>query len=191
MAPTKPATDVPLYQMRVTLEDSPVPIWRRFLVRSDVTLAKLHRILQIVMGWTDSHLHEFIVGERSYGVPDPDYADYKVMHDERWAKLGQKAPAVDAEFRYLYDFGDGWEHRLVVEGIVPPEPGRRHAECLAGEGACPPEDVGGVWGYGQCLEALADPDDPEHEEYVVWTGGEFDPMLFDLEEVNELLRWLR
>lgn len=191
MAPTQRAAEASIYQVRVTLQELEPLLWRRFLVRSDVTLAKLHHVLQVVMGWTDSHLHQFIVGERAYGVPDPDYGDDMVMHDERRPRLSQVAPGQGAEFHYEYDFGDSWQHHLVVERVLPPDPGLRHARCLAGERACPPEDVGGVWGYAEFLEALHDPSHPEHDEYLEWIGGEFDPEAFDVDEVNEILSSLR
>jgi hypothetical protein len=93
--------------------------------------------------------------------------------------------------RYEYDFGDSWEHELLVEKILPPEPGVRYPLCLKGKGACPPEDVGGVWGYDSFLEAIADPKHPEHDDMLEWVGGEFDPEAFDLDEVNEALRYVR
>ncbi len=89
---------------------------------------------------------------------------------------------------YEYDFGDGWEHRLELQKIVPPEPGTRYPTCLAGKRACPPEDCGGVWGYMDLIEALADPEHERHEELLDWIGGEFDPEAFDLDGTNELLR---
>jgi hypothetical protein len=94
-------------------------------------------------------------------------------------------------FTYTYDFGDGWEHEVLVEKILPPEPGAHYPRCLKGKGACPPEDVGGVYGYADFLEAIQDPNHPEHDEYLEWIGGEFDPDAFDLEGLNEELRGIR
>ncbi len=177
-----------IYQIRVTLEDSKPPIWRRILVPGDVTLGRLHDILQVVMGWTDSHLHQFIVEDTYYGEPDPDYGFE--MRDERRVRLSQIGPA-EAKFRYEYDFGDSWLHMLVVEKILPPEPGQQYPVCVKGKRVCPPEDVGGIWGYAGFLEAIHDPNHPEHEDYMEWIGGEFDPEAFDLEEINEALRGMR
>jgi hypothetical protein len=183
------STDVPIYQIKVTLKDSKPPIWRRILVRSDITLAALHRILQAVMGWWDYHLHQFIVGQTYFGQPHPDYGFE--MRDERRVRLNQIAPSEGSRFVYEYDFGDSWEHILLLEKVLEPEPGQQYPVCVKGKRACPPEDVGGVWGYEGFLEAIGDPDHPEHEEYLEWIGGEFDPEEFDLDAVNEALRALR
>ena len=191
MSPTKGSTEIPTYQIKVTLDDSKPPIWRRILVPINITLGKLHHILQVVMGWADYHLHQFIVGRMYYGEPHPDYDDYLDMHDEQDVTLRQIVPGEGFKFRYEYDFGDSWLHQVLVEKIVPPEPGQHYPLCIKGRRACPPEDVGGVWGYYGFLEAIQDPDHPEHEEYLEWVGGEFDPAAFDLDEVNEVLRSLR
>jgi hypothetical protein len=185
------STDVPIYQIKVTLDESKPPIWRRILVRSDITLGELHDILQAVMGWVDYHLHQFIVERTYYGVPDPDYEGFLEMHDESHVKLNQIVTGEKFKFRYEYDFGDSWLHNLLVEKVLPPEPGQQVPVCIKGKRACPPEDVGGIWGYYMFLEAIQDPDHPEHEGYLEWVGGEFDPEAFDLDEANEALRGLR
>ena len=181
---------VQIYQIKVTLKGSKPPIWRRIQVPCNITLAELHRILQAVMGWWDYHLHQFIVGRTYYGVPHPDYYDYMEMRDESQVRLNQIADE-GSKFVYEYDFGDSWEHVLLVEKVLEPEPDRQYPVCIKGRGACPPEDVGGIWGYYSFLEAIQDADHPEHEDYLEWIGGEFDPEAFDLDEVNERLRALR
>jgi hypothetical protein len=173
-----------IYQIKVTLRGIEPPIWRRFQVRGDATLAELHDVLQAVMGWWDYHLHEFIVQEDHYGVPHPDYMFE--MKDESEVRLKDVAEE-GSTFIYEYDFGDSWMHDLKVEKIMEPEPGRRYPVCVEGERATPPEDVGGIWGYEEYVEAMADPDHPEHEEWREWRG-EFDPEVFDLDEVNSALR---
>jgi hypothetical protein len=178
-----------IYQIKVTLKDSKPPIWRRILVRSDITLAALHRILQAVMGWWDYHLHQFIVGQTYFGQPHPDYGFE--MRDERRVRLNQIAPSEGSRFVYEYDFGDSWEHILLLEKVLEPESGQQYPVCVKGERACPPEDVGGVWSYEGFLEAIGDPDHPEHEDYMEWIGGEFDAEEFDLDAVNSALRALR
>jgi hypothetical protein len=181
-----------IYQIKVTLEYSKPPIWRRIQVPGDVNLRKLHRILQEVMGWSDYHLHQFIVGETYYGEPHPDYEGFGFqMRDEKRVKLAQIVPAEKFKFFYEYDFGDSWEHQLLVEKILPPEPGVHYPRCLKGKRACPPEDVGGVWGYDSFLEAIRDPDHPEHDDMLEWIGGEFDPEAFDLDEINATLKGIR
>jgi hypothetical protein len=188
MAKTKSATDALIYQIKVTLEDSKPPIWRRLLVRSDLTLADLHGIIQAAFGWWDYHLHMFIIGETYFGVPDPDYDGFLEMHDERKLRLHQIARREGFKFRYEYDFGDSWLHQVLVEKILPPEPAQDYPRCIKGRRACPPEDVGGIWGYYDFLEAIQDPEHEEHGEYLEWVGGEFDPEAFDLDEVNQALR---
>jgi len=183
-------SNVSIYQIKVTLRDSKPPIWRRILVRSDITLGELHHILQAVMGWWDYHLHQFIVGQTYYGAPHPDYADFMDMCDESDVRLNQIADA-GAKFVYEYDFGDSWEHILLVEKVLPMEPDQQYPVCIKGKRACPPEDVGGVWGYYGFLEAIQDPDHPEHEDYLEWIGEDFDPEAFDLDAVNAALRALQ
>jgi hypothetical protein len=178
-----------IYQIKVTLKDSKPPIWRRIQVPGDVRLDTLHRILQVVMGWDDYHLHQFIVGGEYYGEPHPDYAMWgPEMRDESRVRLRQIAPREKSRFVYEYDFGDGWEHTLLVEKILPPEPGVDYPRCIKGKRACPPEDVGGIWGYDGFLETIANPDDPEHDVMLDWIGGEFDPERFDLDEINAELK---
>ena len=179
-----------IYQIKVTLEDSKPPIWRRLLVRSDITLGDLHRIIQAAFGWLDYHLHQFTIGGIYFGVPHPDYDDLD-MQDGRKMRLHQITRREGFKFRYEYDFGDSWLHQVLVEKVLSPEPGRDYPMCIKGRRACPPEDVGGIWGYYGFLEAIGDPDHEEHDEYLEWVGGEFDPQGFDLEEVNQALRALR
>lgn len=180
-----------IYQMKVTLKHSKPPIWRRIQVAGDTRLDKLHLILQEAMGWENYHLHQFIVGGTYYGKPHPDYDAFFEMKDEKKVRLNQIAPQEKFKFIYEYDFGDSWEHELLVEKILPPEPDVHYPRCIKGKRACPPEDVGGVWGYDSFLEAIQNPDDSEHEDMLEWIGGEFDPEAFDLDEINEALRRIR
>ena len=174
-----------IYQIKVTLKGIRPPIWRRIQVPCDITLAELHGVLQAVMGWWGYHLHQFTVGQTCYGVPDPDY-DFMDVRDESEVRLNQIV-GEGGRFVYEYDFGDGWEHVLQVEKVLPPDAGQQRPVCIKGKRACPPEDVGGIWGYANFLEAIQDPGHPEHEEYLEWVGGEFDPEAFDLDEANEEL----
>lgn len=178
-----------VYQLKITLKDSHPPIWRRFQVRSDVTLARLHRIVQEVMGWLDGHLHQFIVGRIYYGVPSSE--DISEVKDERKVRLDQVLSRPGRRMIYEYDFGDGWEHAIVLEKILQPEAGVRYPACIAGARACPPEDVGGTGGYAYFLEAIGNPNHQEHDEYLEWIGGEFDPEAFDLDGINESLKHVR
>ena len=187
----KSTPDTPIYQIKVTLEGCKPPIWRRLLVRSDITLGDLHDIVQAAFGWWDYHLHQFIVGRTYYGEPDPEYSDYVDMHDEQDVTLAKITAGEGFKFRYEYDFGDSWLHQVLVEKILPPEPGQEYPICVKGKRACPPEDVGGIGGYYNFLEAIADPHHEEHESYLEWVGGAFDPEAFDLKEVNQALDALR
>ena len=178
-----------IHQLKVTLQGVRPPIWRRLRVPSDVTLARLHAILQAAMGWEDAHLHRFRAGGTSYG--DRGLLGGVVDRSERTARLGQVAPGAGSKLAYEYDFGDSWEHALVVEAVLPPEPGLRYPVCVAGKRACPPEDCGGAWGYGELLEVLRSPEHAEHASMVEWLGGPFDPEAFDLDEVNRRLAGVR
>lgn len=191
MTPSKSNIDALIYQIKVTLENSKPPIWRRLLVRSDISLADLHAIIQAAFGWWDYHLHQFIVDGTYYGEPDPDYLDYVDMHDEQTVTLGQIAVDEGFKFRYEYDFGDSWLHQVLVEKILPPDPDQDYPVCIKGRRARPPEDVGGIWGYYCFLKAIQDPEHEEYDEYLEWVGGEFNPEAFDLEETNQALDALR
>jgi hypothetical protein len=179
-----------IYQIKVTLNGVRPPIWRRLLVPGDVILGDLHYIIQIAMGWTDSHLHQFFVGQVRYGEPYPDYG--LELQDEQSVTLAQIAPREKFRFRYEYDFGDSWMHTVLVEKIVEPEPGQQYPVCIKGKRACPLEDVGGIWGYTYFLEATRNPEQPDYpaEDLLEWAGGEFDPEEFDLEETNAMLQEL-
>jgi hypothetical protein len=182
----KRETRAAIYQLKVTLRHIRPPIWRRVQVPAELTLARLHDIVQDVMGWTDSHLHSFEIRSERFGVPSPE--DWSPVRDERRVRLADVLVAPKEQALYTYDFGDSWEHAIVIEKILEPEPGADYPLCVAGRRARPPEDIGGPWGYGHMLEALADPSDPEREEYLEWLDGPFDPKAFDLAEANHLLR---
>jgi hypothetical protein len=178
--------NVLIYQLKVTLEGCKPPVWRNILVPGNITLQKLHQIIQIVMGWTDSHLHQFEKNGVYFGEPSPD--DDFVQEDERKVQLNELLAKPKDWIRYEYDFGDSWEHRIILEKVLEPSPELKVPICLDGKNACPPEDCGGVWGYAGMLEAITNPKHPEHEEFLDWLGEEFDPQAFDLEEVNEVLK---
>jgi hypothetical protein len=183
--------NAPIYQIKITLKGSKPPIWRRLLVSSETRLSQFHHVIQAAMGWHDSHLHMFVANDKRYSIPyDADHLAELDARDSRRVKLADVV-AQDEMFIYEYDFGDGWEHVIVVEEVLPPDPKQKLPVCLTGKRACPPEDVGGIWGYEDFLEAIRDPKHEEHEEYLEWIGGEFDPEAFDLDAVNKRLRNLR
>lgn len=166
-----------VHRLKVTLRGVKPPVWRRIVVYSDCTLGELAPLLEASMGWLGGHLHLFDVGGTRYGTPDPDW-DTADLHEGRF-RLGDVLPSVGSKMRWEYDFGDGWEHDVVVEAIGPPEAGVRYPRCLAGRRACPPEDCGGPWGYEELLQALADPGNPDHAELREWAPPDFDPVQFD------------
>ncbi len=139
------------------------------------------------MGWTDSHLHQYEIANKRYGIEDADWPSSVPMLDERRARLKSFIEEHVEHFTYLYDFGDGWEHRLTIEGLVASEVSRQRIVCTAGESACPPEDVGGEPGYEMFLAAIADPRDERHLELKEWIGNAFEPHGFDLNAVNQRL----
>jgi len=177
-----------IYQLKITLKDIHPPVWRRVQVPETYSLLQLHDVIQTVFGWLDYHLHEFKINNQSYGDPDDDEYDYFGTLDEVQFRLKDVLKSEKQRFTYTYDFGDDWVHYLLVEKILDAEKGVSYPRCLAGKRACPPEDVGGPYGYVRFLEALGDPDDEEHEEYTDWIGGDFDTEAFTLDETNNLLQ---
>jgi hypothetical protein len=169
--PSRKQTPGEVYQIKITLMGSHPPVWRRIEVQGSITLAALHRIVQVVMGWANAHLHRFIIKSRSYALPDPDDRGSNKPQDERDFRLHDVAQE-GSRLAYEYDFGDNWQHELLIERIHPAEDGAPYPRCLEGAGACPPEDVGGISGYAHFLEVLADPKNPEHQESRDWIGGD-------------------
>jgi hypothetical protein len=179
-----------IYQLKITLRGAKPPIWRRVQVPSEFTLAQLHQVIQAAMGWYDGHLHEFDINGQAYGQPmtEIDFVDIK---SENALCLNQFVPGEKYKFSYMYDMGDGWEHQILVEKVLPPAPDVRYPVCIKGKRACPPEDCGGIWGYADFLDAIQDAKHPEHEEMLEWVGGEFDPEAFDLDHTNQRLQRIR
>jgi hypothetical protein len=185
-------TTAPIYQIKITLKHSKPPIWRRLLISSETTLAQLHDIIQVAMGWYNSHLHMFRIYDENYTIPY--YAGHLLeldAHDSRRVKLSKLITAEGERFAYEYDFGDFCEHTILIEKILSPDPKQKFPVCIKGKRACPLEDVGGVWGYDTFLEAIKDPQHPEHAMYIEWIDGEFDPEAFDLDAINRALRSLK
>ena len=176
-----------IFQLKVSLADVTPPVWRRVLVPGGYTLDRLHRVIQHAMGWQDCHLHSFDIDGVQYAQPDPD--GELSPCDELDARLDAVA-AKGSRFLYTYDFGDWWEHEVTVEDVLVAEPDERYPVCVDGERACPPEDVGGAFGYRAFLAALADPEHPDHGPMRVWVGGAFDPADFDPARATTLVRRL-
>jgi pRiA4b ORF-3-like protein len=190
---SKPAAKKPsqVYQFKISLLDVKPAIWRRVQV-SDGTLDKLHEHAQTAMGWTNAHLHQFEIGGRRFGDPkllddgsgDDDFSDSTKL---RLSKLLEKQRK-SFRFFYEYDFGDGWRHEIVYEGTLPAETGAKSPRYVAGARACPPEDVGGPWGYGDFQETIRDPKHKDHDNMLEWIGGRLDPEEFSTEATTTRMR---
>jgi hypothetical protein len=190
MARISPGTERSVCQLKVTLREVNPSVWRRIRIPGSTYLDELHLMIQAAMGWQNCHLHRFVINDREYGEPDPDFDDPPI-HDEVQFTLRQLVRRAGRHFLYEYDFGDGWVHDVTVEKIIAPDPATEYPICVDGARACPPEDVGGVFGYEEFLEALADPKHEEHESYLEWVGGVFEPEEFDIDEVNGVLAGYR
>ena len=177
-----------VFQLRVTLDEVVPTVWRRLLVPGGVRLGRLHGMLQAAMGWTDSHLHSFTIGEQLFGSHFDDYPDEELNEKDVTVT---RAIGGHRRFFYEYDFGDSWQHEVVVEDHTRLPWGLRYAVCLDGQNACPPEDCGGPGGYAGLLEVLADAGHEDHERLTMWVGGPFDPSAFDLGAVNADLQHVR
>jgi len=175
--------------LKITLLGAKPPIWRRLEVPASYHLGELHNTLNAAMGWLDSHLHQFDIDGRKYSVSDDDiWDDVDAPLPEDSLVLAGLARAGVKRFRYWYDFGDSWHHGVVIEKTGPAEEGVFYPRCVAGRRACPPEDCGGLWGFEDFKNTMADPRHPEHDELKEWYGGDFDPEAFSAEEVSKLLR---
>ena len=179
-----------VYQFKITLLGSKPLIWRRIQFAYS-TLDKLHEHIQTAMGWTNSHLHHFRIGKQLYGDPmlmeeDMGQLDYK---DSTCTKISRLLPKIGKRFSftYEYDFGDCWEHEILFEGCPKKEPGKKYPLCLEGERACPPEDVGGIYGFYDFLEALSDPKHEQHDDLMEW-GDDFDPKKFDAKQATREMK---
>jgi hypothetical protein len=184
--------DQTIYQLKIALEDIEPLIWRRVLVASDTSLPDLHKIIQSSMGWTNSHLHQFIKDRQFYSIPfDDGWGEDRII-DSRNFQINDLLQEEKQTITYEYDFGDSWRHSITLEKIPPVDTDKHYPICINGKRNCPPEDCGGPWGYQQMLEIL---DDPGHSEHELWSGwinewyeDGFDPEFFDKGEVNKLLQ---
>lgn len=187
-----------IFSLKITLNDSSPSIWRRILIPSDYTFFDLHCAIQNSMGWLDSHLHGFEIGQKgtarttSIKFPDPEGEagfweddDYK---DERVEKIADYFGKSIKQCIYTYDYGDSWDHTVLFEKETEADPKQKYPQCIAGKNACPPEDCGGLGGYDHLIEVLKNPKDEEHKDMLEWLSienpNEFDPAYFDPNEVE-------
>lgn len=178
----------PIYQIKVGLRGARPPIWRRLEVPADVSLARLHELIQVAFGWHDSHLHVFETAYGSFGRPDAELGHRAASR----VTLEQVAPAAGDKLQYTYDFGDNWEHDILVEKALDRDASVKYPRCVGGRRAAPPDDCGGVWGYAELVEILGDPTHPEHHDRLDWLGldapTDFDPARFNAKAVTEALQ---
>jgi hypothetical protein len=177
-----------IYRIHIALLDIKPPIWRCVELSSQTTLRQFHRILQIAMGWTNSHLHEFLVGRQRYGVPDPAYDGPGEVIVEGNVRLSEVLYTAGAEMCYIYDLGDYWQHSVKLEAIVPAAPGIEYPRVLDGARSSPPEDCGGTSGYANLLDVLIDPKHEDYQHLRGWAGERFNAEVFSLNDVNLSLR---
>ncbi len=182
-------------RLKVTMDHVEPAVLRRLEVPLSIRLDRLHLVLQIAIGWTNSHLWEIRARGIGWGIPDPDWGDGPLD--------ASKATLLDVledtgvkSLKYLYDFGDGWEHTIKIERIGVPEADTLYPRLLAAKGGCPPEDIGGPWGYAEFLEGFADPKHERHKEFIEWCHEDFDPTVVETDWIDEELtklakRWSR
>jgi len=186
----KSNSDNQVYQIIITLAASKPPIWRRFQIDPNETLYKLHQSIQVIMGWTNSHMHLFRQGRNTFGKPDKaaerDFG-FETL-DEKKFKISQVLDKPKSKLIYEYDMGDSWEHILVFEKWLPINEKQHYPFCLDGAMACPPEDCGGIPGFYNLLEIIENPNHEEHDDMVDWLGDKFDPEVFEVGEINKLLK---
>ncbi len=179
-----------VYHFKITLKNTRPPIWRRIEVK-DVTLEKLHELTQTAMGWTNSHLHQFEIGDTRY--TDPRFMEHAFDDIGAISYAGVRVSDLVSQhgtklrIDYEYDFGDGWQHSIVLEKVTDAEPRVRYPRCIDGDRACPPEDVGGVWGFADFVEAVTNSDHEQHEELLEWNGP-FDPAAFDAKKATRRMK---
>ena len=181
-----------IFQIQIALKGFKPKIWRRILIPSDLLLSDFHKIIQTTMGWTNSHLHQFIKNRTFYSVKyadddmwdEMDNVDYK----KKKIRISDLIKVDKDKIIYEYDFGDGWEHDIILEKVLPVDNKIKYPICLIGKMNCPPEDCGGIWGYTDMLKILRQPDHEEYESFIEWLGDEFDPDYFNKDEVNDLLK---
>ena len=176
-------------RLKITLDHVKPVVLRRVEVPFDIRLDRLHLTIQAAMGWTNSHLYEIRAGGVGWRTPYPDADLASDFMDARKARLDDILHGTKT-LKYLYDFGDGWEHTIKIERLVDPKPGMLYPSLIEAKGRCPPEDVGGPWGYGELLEALADPNHGRHGELKEWLDDDFDPHVVDVDRLSEDVAYL-
>jgi hypothetical protein len=182
---------IPIYRIKISLIKSKPIIWRRVLVKANMGMYDFHKVIQTSMGWTNSHLHQFESKDgKSYSKVYPssqDDFDENGIIDYEGMQIGDFLKEPSDQILYEYDFGDSWNHDIMLEKVEMPVPYIRYPVCLEGKGNCPPEDIGGIYGFNNMLKILKNPSHPEFYDFISWLGGKYDPNALDLFKVNDLL----
>ncbi|HOX07044.1 MAG TPA: plasmid pRiA4b ORF-3 family protein [Planctomycetota bacterium] len=188
MAKSKKKTSLPMpvLKLKITLLDIHPAMWRRVLASSGMNLGDFHYLIQDATGWTNSHLHQFVIDNVAYG--DPEMDEDGEFEDEHGIILAEALPKVGTRIVYQYDFGDGWEHEIELEEVLDPAPGMVVPSCIDGQRSRPPEDCGGTGGYEELLKTLAHPQHEDYEAMKEWVGDHFDPEAFDLAAINKAIK---
>ena len=178
----------PIARIRIELEGTDPSVWRELDVPLSTTLEALHDIIQVVMGWSDCHLFEFVVGDRIYGDPGPVFGiDERRIYKAKGIRLATLIDRGVKEFLYVYDFGDNWQHRVTVRDIRDGDADVEYPRFISGARRAPPEDVGGIGGFEAFLEAIADPEHEDHMQMLDWYGKPFDPQDIDERHVRMII----
>lgn len=184
-----------IFEVKITINGSEPAIWRRILIPSDLRLSDFHRIIQIAFGWTNSHLHQFIINDKFYTVRYPHDMEWyelpNIDYKKEKTRISDLIKSEGESIVYEYDFGDGWKHEILLEKILPLDTSVKYPVCLDGQRNGPPEDCGGVWGYANLLEILKHPEHEEYDSYIDWLGGKFDPNYFNIDRVKVIFQGLR
>jgi hypothetical protein len=194
MSTPKHTTEMPadvgdhILRLKISLVDSRPRIWRRVEVSANFTLAALHHVAQIAMGWENYHLHVFEIDGSRFSIPMEDFEDSEDKDAGTVTLASLNLNQSGRRFTYVYDFGDDWLHELEVEAVSPPQRGMKYPRCTKAVRACPPEDSGGIHGYSRMLRVLRDPHHSDYEDTLEWIGDEFDPKMVDEDEINNYMR---
>lgn len=176
-----------LFQLRIALESTEPEIYRQIQLSDRTTFFELHHIIQIAMGWSNYHLYEFKVNENTIGSTKYlDYGDDNILDDSD-VTLQSMSFSQNNEFKYEYDFGDSWKHKIIVEKILTMDDMTMYPICIGSQLCCPPEDSGGIPGFYRNLEIIKNKKDPEYKDTISWLGKKYDPLAFDIKAVNKKL----
>ncbi len=180
-----------IIQLKITIQGTKPPVWRQIQVEKSITFSQLHTILLIVMGWDGGHLYEFLVDGIRISEPSSDDEGWGGgIHDSSKIKLDSLISDSKTKIVYTYDFGDDWEHKIVLEGYHNKDETQYYPVCIDGKQCCPPEDCGGIYAFSELLKTLKNKNHPDYDDTLEWVGEDYDSEKFDIVKVNKNLRQL-